>query len=102
MTKYEKLSRDRKRLQSENLAPDWLSTAGFQLLTEKNYLDTAETPLKMYQRIADRATELTNVAIPTDWVTLHGEMHFLKLCGWVGYPLQLQYLLIWVMIEVIL
>lgn len=67
MTKYEKLSRDRKRLQSENLAPDWLSTAGFQLLTEKNYLDTAETPLKMYQRIADRATELTNVAIPTDW-----------------------------------
>jgi len=66
-TKYEKLSFRRKFLQSEGLAPDWLSTAGFQLLTERNYLNTAETPLSMYSRIAQRASELTDFEIPSDW-----------------------------------
>ena len=66
-TKYEKLSYTRKQLQSEGNAPDWLSTAGYQLLTEKHYLNTAETPLKMYTRIATRAAELTEVEIPRHW-----------------------------------
>lgn len=67
MTKYERLSHERKRLQSEGLAPNWLSTAGFQLLSGKSYLNTAETPLNMYERIARRAAELTSIEIPENW-----------------------------------
>ena len=61
---YEKLSHERKRLQSLNLAPSWYSTASFQLLTNKHYLDTAETPRDMYTRIARRAADLTLAPLP--------------------------------------
>ena len=64
MNKYEQLSHQRKQLQADGLAPKWMTTAGYQLLTEKNYLDTAETPYDMYERIAVRAAELTNFKIP--------------------------------------
>ena len=67
MTKYERLSHERKRLQSEGLAPSWLSTSGYQLLTEKSYLNTAETPKRMYERIAERASMLTDVRIPPNF-----------------------------------
>jgi len=66
-TKYEKLSHRRKILQKENLAPDWLSTAGYQLLSERNYLNVGEIPLDMYTRIAKRAEELTELKLPKDW-----------------------------------
>ena len=63
-TKYEKLSFLRKQLQADGLAPPWMSTASYQLLTENNYLDTAETPFAMYKRISNRAAELTEFTIP--------------------------------------
>lgn len=62
--KYEQLSHTRKQLQADGLAPNWMSTASYQLLTEKSYLDTAETPYDMYERIAVRAAELTEFEIP--------------------------------------
>ena len=65
--KYEKLSFQRKQLQQEDLAPSWYSTAAYQLVTEKNYLDTAETPRDMYSRIAKRASDLTTFKIPSDF-----------------------------------
>jgi len=65
MNKYERLSHQRKQLQKDGLAPEWLTTAGFQLLTEQNYLDVAETPRDMYTRIARRAAELTEFEIPS-------------------------------------
>lgn len=73
-TKYEKLSHKRKQLQTDGLAPDWMSTASYQMLSGKNYLDTAETPKDMYTRIAKRAAELTTFEIPfhygyTSWQT---------------------------------
>lgn len=85
-TKYEKLSFKRKSLQKEGLAPDWLSTAGFQMLTENNYLDTAETPKAMYERIAKRASELTKVKIPSDWGYDNWEEAFYDVMwkGWVS------------------
>lgn len=64
MNKYERLSHLRKQLQSEGLAPDWVSTASYQLLSGQEYLDTAETPRDMYTRIAKRASALTTFAIP--------------------------------------
>jgi ribonucleoside-diphosphate reductase alpha chain len=63
-TKYEKLSFQRKQLQADGLAPTWMSTASYQLLTENSYLDVAETPYDMYERIAVRAAELTEFDIP--------------------------------------
>lgn len=61
---YEQLSQHRKALQREGLAPDWYSTASYQLVSGKEYLNTAETPRDMFQRIADRAAELTELEIP--------------------------------------
>ena len=63
--KYEQLSHKRKQLQQDGLAPDWMATAGYQLLSEQHYLDTAETPHSMYSRIARRAAELTTFEIPS-------------------------------------
>lgn len=63
--KYEQLSHKRKQLQADGLAPDWMSTASFQLLTGQEYLDKAETPKDMYARIARRAAELTDFEIPS-------------------------------------
>lgn len=63
--KYEQLSHKRKQLQSDGLAPEWMSTASYQLLTGQDYLDTAETPKDMYTRIAKRAAELTEFEIPS-------------------------------------
>lgn len=65
MNKYERLSHQRKQLQKSGLAPEWMSTASYQLLTEQHYLDVAETPRDMYTRIAKRAAELTEFTIPT-------------------------------------
>lgn len=64
--KYETFSRLRKQLQSDGLAPDWYSTASYQLLVNKHYLDAGETPRDMYTRIAKRAAELTKASVPTD------------------------------------
>ncbi|HET8689496.1 MAG TPA: ribonucleotide reductase N-terminal alpha domain-containing protein, partial [Methanosarcina sp.] len=63
--KYEKLSHKRKQLQADGLAPDWMSTASYQLLENQSYLNIAETPRDMYQRIANRAAELTTFQIPS-------------------------------------
>ena len=63
--KYERLSHMRKQLQADGLAPEWMSTASYQLLTGQDYLDTAETPRDMYLRIAKQAAELTKFDIPT-------------------------------------
>lgn len=63
--KYERLSHMRKQLQADGLAPEWMSTASYQLLTGQDYLDTAETPKDMYLRIAKQAAELTEFDIPT-------------------------------------
>jgi len=63
-TKYEQLSHKRKQLQQDGLAPEWLTTAGYQMLTNQNYLDVAETPRDMYNRVAKRAGELITFTIP--------------------------------------
>jgi len=62
--KYERLSHTRKQLQTDGLAPKWMSTASYQLLQGQEYLDTAETPKDMYTRIATRADELMELEIP--------------------------------------
>ena len=63
--KYERLSHTRKQLQLDGLAPEWMSTASYQLLEGQQYLNTAETPKDMYTRIANRAAALTTFEIPS-------------------------------------
>ena len=84
MTKYERLSVVRKTLQKDGLAPSWYTTAGYQLLTEKNYLNVGETPLDMYNRIANRAAELTKFKIPEDWGFKNWNEAFFNIM-WNGY-----------------
>lgn len=67
MNKYEQLSHIRKQLQNGGEAPEWYSTAAYQLLVNQEYLDRGETPKAMYTRIAKRAAELTKFTIPSDW-----------------------------------
>lgn len=67
MNKYEKLSHTRKQLQDAGLAPEWYTTAAYQLLVNQEYLDRGETPRAMYERIAKRAAELTKFGIPSDY-----------------------------------
>jgi len=65
MNKYEEYSFERKQLQSAGKAPSWLTTAGYQMLVERNYLMDGETPVDMYNRIASRADELLDNQVPT-------------------------------------
>ena len=67
MNKYEKLSQTRKDLQKRGEAPEWMTTAGYQIITENNYIDEFETPKDMYKRIAKRASDLINFEIPADF-----------------------------------
>lgn len=85
-TKYEKLSHKRKQLQADSLAPDWYTTAGFQLLTNQQYLDTAETPRDMYHRIAKRAAELIEFEIPSHYGYLSWYEAFFTIMwkGWLS------------------
>lgn len=86
MNKYERLSHTRKQLQDAGLAPDWLTTSGYQLLTNQNYLDRGETPKDMYARIAKRAAELTNFQIPADYnyLTWYDAFFDIMWKGWLS------------------
>jgi len=57
-SKYEQYSKTRKMLQKQGKAPEWMTTAGYQMLVEKNYLQTGETPIDMYARLAARAEHI--------------------------------------------
>lgn len=85
-TKYEQLSFVRKQLQADGLAPKWMSTASYQLLAGKHYLDTAETPYDMYERIAVRASQLTTFHIPESFNYDSWEEAFFDVMfkGWVS------------------
>ena len=52
MSKYDIYSERRKAAQARKTVPMWMTTAGYQLLYNKNYLDTDETPKDRFQSIA--------------------------------------------------
>ena len=68
---YEDYSKVRKALQKDGKAPSWYSTASYQLLVDKNYLETIdgklETPKDMYTRIAKQADKLTKFKLPKNY-----------------------------------
>jgi ribonucleoside-diphosphate reductase alpha chain len=58
VNKYEELSEERKRQQAAGLLPEWMSTGGFQLFTEK-YLYQAGSYREQVERIARTAAKHT-------------------------------------------
>lgn len=52
MDKYKQYSEERKRQQEIGTLPNWFTTAGFQLITDKHYVDKDETVLDRYKTIA--------------------------------------------------
>ena len=86
MTKYEQYSFERKQLQSTEKAPEWLTTAGYQMLVERNYLMNGETPIDMYNRIASRADELLNneVPVPAPYTSWSDAFFAVMWRGWLS------------------
>ena len=69
---YEKLSQERKELQSKGLMPSWFITGGWQLFKEK-YLYNATTPYEQYKRIANHLAQYAPKEYPEWWNILeHG------------------------------
>ena len=52
MSKYDIYSERRKAAQARKTVPMWMTTAGYQLLYNKNYLETDETPKDRFQAVA--------------------------------------------------
>lgn len=86
MNKYEQYSFERKQLQVSGKAPIWLTTAGYQMLVERNYLLDGETPIDMYNRIANRADTLLNneVPIPVGYNSWFGAFFDVMWKGWLS------------------
>lgn len=55
---YDKLSKERKRLQKEGLVPEWFTTGGFSMFTQKYEYDTNGRSVRgQFERIARAAAE---------------------------------------------
>lgn len=50
---YEKLSEERKQLQKEGKIPEWITTAGWQLIKNKDYLYKTNSLKELFQRVAN-------------------------------------------------
>ena len=57
---YDKLSKERKSLQEQGLAPEWMTTGGFQLFKEKYQYGTDKSYRGQCERISDTAARHTD------------------------------------------
>ena len=80
---YEKLSKERKYLQSTGEMPDFFTTAGWQMFKSK-YLYKAGTPKEQYKRIA--ATAAKHINVKPEWLKQSWEDAFFELLwkGWLS------------------
>lgn len=53
MNQYQILSEERKRLQEQELAPQWMTTAGWQLMKSRYLFGNETTPKEAYERVAN-------------------------------------------------
>lgn len=65
VSRYEQLSAERKELQAKGEVPDWYTTAGYQLFTEK-YTLPGQSLKDRYQQIADAAGEIADELYPSE------------------------------------
>lgn len=52
MTYYKELSKERKELQEKGLAPEWMTTAGWQLMKSRYLYRDEKAPIDAYRRVA--------------------------------------------------
>ena len=86
LNKYEEFSFKRKELIANNEAPKWYSTAGYQLLVNKNYLLPGETPKGMYTRISKHLGKLvpTTVQTPDGYTSWQQAFFDVMWKGWLS------------------
>lgn len=65
VSKYEQLSAERKELQARGEVPEWYTTAGYQLFTEK-YTLPGQSLKERYEQIAEAAGEIADELYPSE------------------------------------
>lgn len=67
VSKVRDFSKERKELQAKGLAPDWLSTQGYQLLATKYLNEGSKNPKDQYERIAKTLAQYVGDKYPEWW-----------------------------------
>ena len=65
--KVRNFSKERKELQKQGLAPNWLTTQGYQLLATKYLNEGSKSPADQYRRIAKTLTQYVGDNYPEWW-----------------------------------
>ena len=65
--KVRNFSKERKELQKQGLAPNWLTTQGYQLLATKYLNEGSKSPADQYRRIAKTLSQYVGDNYPEWW-----------------------------------
>ena len=65
--KVRNFSKERKDLQKQGLAPNWLTTQGYQLLATKYLNGGSKSPADQYRRIAKTLSQYVGDNYPEWW-----------------------------------
>ncbi len=76
--KVRNFSKERKELQKQGLAPNWLTTQGYQLLATKYLNEGSKSPADQYRRIAKTLAQYVGDNYPEWW----NEIEYWKGKGW--------------------
>lgn len=69
MSKVRNYSLERKKMQKEGVCPDWMTTMGWQLFSEKYLNGDSKNPKDQYERIAKTLAEYAPKEYPDFWNT---------------------------------
>ena len=69
MSKVRNYSLERKKMQKEGVCPDWMTTMGWQLFSEKYLNGDSKNPKDQYERIAKTLAEYAPKDYPDFWNT---------------------------------
>lgn len=67
MSKQRNYSKERKELQKQGLAPQWMTTMGWQLFSQKYLNGDCKNPKEQYQRIAKTLSQYAPKEYPDFW-----------------------------------
>lgn len=82
---YDKLSNERKKLQEQGLVPEWYSTGGYQMFTEKYEFDTNGRSVRgQFERIAKTAAKYLPETGPINKYDAEREFFNLFWEGWLS------------------
>ena len=67
MSKQRNYSKERKELQKQGLTPQWMTTMGWQLFSQKYLNGDCKNPKEQYQRIAKTLAKHAPKEYPEFW-----------------------------------